>query len=145
MKNLKFFLVNILYPSGCIFTILSLTILTIGSFSTEKAAMTLPTLYLFLMISVFVALSNNIFKITKINLFFRALIHMIASIFSVIISLGIANVLGADYDLSIKKISLVFVFILIYSIIVFPTLIIYTAIVSKKKATGEYKSVFTKK
>ena len=145
MKELRFILKRVLYPACALYTVLSASVLLFGQIIADKAALTMSSVILFFLMSVLIALSTNIFRVRNIGLFFRAAIHMVLCILSVIFSMVIMNFFGASYDLETGKLILAVAFAIAYVIVMAPALLIYTHIKTKKESEKEYTSMFKKR
>lgn len=145
LKELNFILKKVLYPACALYTLLSAFVLVFGQTITDKAALTMSSVILLFLMSVLIALSTNIFRVRSIGLFFRAAIHMVLCILSVIFSMMIMNFFGAAYDLAAGKLILAVAFAIVYIAVMTPALLIYTHIKTKKEADKEYSSMFKKR
>ena len=135
---------RVLYPACAIYTVISTLVLIFGEALTDKAALTVSSVVLFIIMSILIALSTNIFRVSRIGLFFRAAIHMVLCILSVIISMVIMNFFGASYDLAAGKLILVVLFAVAYAVVMTPALLIYSHVRSKRERDTEYTSIFKK-
>ena len=144
MKEFKFIIRSVLYPACAIYTVISTLVLLFGEAITDKAALTVSSVVLFIIMSVLIALSTNIFRVSKIGLFFRAAIHMVLCVLSVIFSMVVMNFFGASYDLAAGKLILVVLFAVAYAIVMTPALLIYSHFKARSERDTEYTSIFKK-
>lgn len=106
----------------------------------SNPALTLSTALICLAASFLIALCNCIFRIRSISLFVRVILHFLACLVSVILTLAIGS-----YELKSASLLLIVVFAVIYLLIVPPYLVISGALRRKSEEEEDYDSIFSQR
>lgn len=145
MKELAKAIRRILTQTAAISGILMLSILIfmniISTLSISRdinPALTLSTALVCLTAAFLIALCNCILRIRSISLFVRTILHFIACLLSVILTLSLG-----EYEFKSASVLLIVAFAVAYLLIVPPYLAISYAIHRKSKENEDYDSIFS--
>jgi hypothetical protein len=110
---------------------------SMGLISYETPALTISSAILCLLLAFFYSLSNLIFRLKKISLFSRALLHFFSVLISTVLVISLTS-----YELKQESLVLIVLFVAFYLLIVPAALLIGGKINRQEKEEKEYKSIF---
>ena len=144
MKNLKFILEKIIYPSCTIFTLSWLLICGVIDAITDTVNINLTSGFMCYCIALAIALSNLVLSSEKISPIGRYFLHMLFSVASISVIVAIfATGFKTKYVFTGNSFYLVLLLIVLYLVIATPLIVLYFK-KSGKKAENEYQSIFRK-
>lgn len=144
MKTVKQIVEYIILPTLQLTTVLIFLFLlcaklmySMGLISYETPALTISSAILCLLLAFFYSLSNLIFRLKKISLFSRALLHFFSVLISTVLVISLTS-----YELKQESLVLIVLFVAFYLLIVPAALLIGGKINRQEKEEKEYKSIF---
>ncbi|MGM9647664.1 MAG: DUF3021 family protein [Eubacteriales bacterium] len=142
MKAIRFLIRKIIYPTGLIYTALSMAILVIVNLvDSSKPALSISTAGMFLLLALLISVCNLIFSLRQFSMLTRVLLHYPA----VLLSTALVMLFNANYDLTVNSLVLVLVFSVLYAIIVPAILLIGSKFHQTDAEEKTYESIFSPK
>lgn len=140
MKLFQFLVRKIVYPTGVIYTVLTMVLLCfITIIDSSKPAITLHTAASMLLMALLISAANLIFSLRQFSLLTRTLMHFPTVLIAVVAML----LLDGSYDLTVNSLVLVLLYTVLYALIVPPFLLIGTKLHQKDSEEKTYTSIFS--
>lgn len=140
MKVFRMITRKILYPTGLIYTVLTMVLLMfITLIGNDKPAITLHTAFSMLLISLLISAANQIFTLKQFSLLTRTMLHFPAVLVAVVAVL----LFDGSYDLTVNSLVLIILYTVLYAIIVPPYLLIGIKLHQKESEEKTYSSIFS--
>lgn len=140
MKVLRFITQKILYPTGLIYTALTMVLLMfITLIDNDKPAITLHTAFSMLLIALLISGANLLFSLRQFSLLTRTLLHFP----TVLIAIVAVLLFDGSYDLTVNSLVLIILYTVLYALIVPPYLLIGTKLYQNEKEEKTYTSIFS--